>query len=62
MRSLPRNLSLTPGFSQVCAVNRYAKTVSTVLFVSGETVETVSHFSGTPNTRLKSGVNERRFA
>lgn len=55
-------ISLTPDFSQVCGTQRHAKTVSTVLFVRPETVETVSDFVAPPVTPLKWGVNERGFA
>ena len=62
MRPFYHSLSLAPGFSQVFTVALRNKTVSTVLPLCEETVETVSVSPAPPITRLKPGVNERRFA
>ena len=55
----PQTLSLTPCFSWVRRrhehENRFNGLLNTV-----ETVETVPRYSGSRNTQLKQGVNERR--
>ncbi len=62
MSGFPIPISLTPDFSQVYGTQRQGETVSTVLFVCRQTVETVSRIPVSPVTPLKWGVNERRFA